>query len=80
MFLYLYIVSLICRGFAHVGVIKALEEAGIPVDMIGGTSMGALVGGVYAEERNSNQTEERTCKWSKVRPGIWQAYLACMWG
>lgn len=50
--------------------IKALEEAGIPVDMVGGTSMGALVGGVYAEERKSNQTKERTCKWSKVRTGL----------
>ncbi|XP_077326149.1 patatin-like phospholipase domain-containing protein 6 isoform X1 [Lithobates pipiens] len=58
------------RGFAHVGVIKALEEAGIPVDMVGGTSMGALVGGVYAEERNSNQTEERTCKWSKMMSSL----------
>ncbi|CAI9562347.1 unnamed protein product, partial [Staurois parvus] len=58
------------RGFAHVGIIKALEEADIPVDMVGGTSMGALVGGVYAEERDSNQTEERTCKWSKMMSSL----------
>jgi NTE family protein/lysophospholipid hydrolase len=31
------------RGFAHIGVIQALEEAGLPVDLIGGTSMGAVV-------------------------------------
>lgn len=31
------------RGFAHLGVIRALREAGIPIDMIGGTSMGALI-------------------------------------
>jgi NTE family protein/lysophospholipid hydrolase len=31
------------RGFAHVGVIRALREAGIPIDLIGGTSMGALI-------------------------------------
>ena len=31
------------RGFAHVGVLEALEEARIPIDMIGGTSMGALI-------------------------------------
>ena len=36
------------RGIAHVGVIRALEEMQIPVDMIAGTSMGALVGGLYA--------------------------------
>jgi predicted acylesterase/phospholipase RssA len=40
------------RGFAHVGVIRALEEAGLVVDMIGGTSMGALVGAGYASGRN----------------------------
>ncbi|MEH6582390.1 MAG: patatin-like phospholipase family protein [Halioglobus sp.] len=36
------------RGIAHVGVIQALEEMRIPVDAIAGTSMGALVGGLYA--------------------------------
>lgn len=36
------------RGYAHLGVIKALQEAGIPVDIIAGTSMGALTGAVYA--------------------------------
>ena len=36
------------RGAAHVGVIKALEELRVPVDLIVGTSMGALVGGLYA--------------------------------
>lgn len=36
------------RGAAHVGVIQALEEAGIPIDYITGTSMGAMVGGFYA--------------------------------
>ena len=36
------------RGFAHIGVIKALTEAGIPIDRIGGTSIGALIGAQYA--------------------------------
>jgi len=36
------------RGFAHIGVLRALEEAGIPVDRIGGTSMGAAVAAQYA--------------------------------
>ncbi len=36
------------RGFAHAGVIKALMDAGIAIDMIAGSSMGALVGGCYA--------------------------------
>ena len=36
------------RGFAHIGVIKVLEEEGIDVDVVGGTSMGSIVGGLYA--------------------------------
>lgn len=36
------------RGAAHVGVIRALTEAGVPIDMIVATSMGALIGGLYA--------------------------------
>jgi NTE family protein len=36
------------RGLAHIGVIKALEEHGIPIDYITGTSMGAIIGGLYA--------------------------------
>ena len=40
------------KGLAHIGVIKALEEAQIPIDFIAGTSMGALVGGWYALDKN----------------------------
>ncbi len=36
------------KGFAHVGILRAIEEAKLPIDYIGGTSMGALVGGLYA--------------------------------
>lgn len=36
------------KGLAHIGVIKALEEAGIPIDNVAGTSMGAIIGGLYA--------------------------------
>ena len=36
------------RGLAHVGVIRAIQEAGIPIDAIGGTSMGAIIAGLYA--------------------------------
>ncbi len=36
------------KGFAHVGALRVLEEAGIPVDYIAGTSMGAIVGGLYS--------------------------------
>lgn len=36
------------KGISHIGVIKALEENGIPIDYVAGTSMGAIVGGMYA--------------------------------
>ena len=45
------------RGFAHVGVIKVLEENHIPVDYISGASMGALVGALYATGRTPAEME-----------------------
>lgn len=36
------------KGFAHIGVIQVLEEEGVPVDVVAGTSMGALIGGLHA--------------------------------
>ena len=46
------------RGCAHVGVLKVLEELRIPVDFIAGTSMGAVVGGLYATGRSAAEVEE----------------------
>ncbi|UCE17566.1 MAG: BamA/TamA family outer membrane protein [Gemmatimonadota bacterium] len=45
------------RGLAHIGVLKALEEAGIQVDMIAGTSMGSIVGGLYAAGYSAEELE-----------------------
>lgn len=45
------------RGFAHAGVLKALEENHIPVDMIVGTSAGSIVGALYADNPSANQLE-----------------------
>jgi NTE family protein len=45
------------RGFAHVGVIRALEQEKIPIDLIVGTSVGSLIGALYAHERNSFELE-----------------------
>ncbi len=46
------------RGLAHIGVLKALEEESIPIDMIAGTSAGAMVGACYAKERKAAVLEE----------------------
>ncbi len=45
------------KGVAHVGVIKVLEEAGIPIDYIAGTSMGSIVGGLYAIGYTSSELD-----------------------
>jgi NTE family protein len=47
------------RGAAHVGVIKVLEELQIPIDIITGTSMGALIGAAYASGTSISELEER---------------------
>ena len=51
------------------GVIRALIEAGIPVDMIGGTSIGAFMSALYAEERSYNQMRIKARQWSMVSAG-----------
>jgi NTE family protein len=56
------------RGAAHVGVLKALEELHIPVDCVVGTSVGALVGGIYASGNTAAQVDERirAIDWSET--------------
>jgi NTE family protein len=46
------------RGLAHIGVLKALEEQGIKIDAIAGTSMGAVVGGLYASGYKVDELEK----------------------
>lgn len=46
------------RGLAHIGVIKVLEANNIPIDYITGTSMGAIVGGLYAAGYSTDEMEE----------------------
>lgn len=46
------------KGLAHIGVIKVLEENGISIDFIAGSSIGAMVGGCYAALKNINEIEK----------------------
>lgn len=50
------------KGLAHIGVIKILEKYKIPIDMISGTSMGALIGAMYAAEPNAKKLEHDVLK------------------
>ena len=56
------------RGLAHVGVLKVLEEQRIPIDAIAGTSMGAVIGGLYASGMTSAEIEAlvRTLNWNSA--------------
>ncbi|WVQ65631.1 lysophospholipase NTE1 [Kwoniella botswanensis] len=48
------------RGISHIGMLQALEEFGIPIDAIGGCSIGSFVGGLYAKETDLLETTGRT--------------------
>ena len=55
------------RGLAHVGVILALEAYNIPIDMIAGTSIGSVVGSLYAAGASINQLEEAALSMKKSK-------------
>ena len=59
------------RGIAHVGVLRALEEAGLPVDAIAANSMGAIVGGIYATGQSAAELEAivRSLDWASLFSG-----------
>lgn len=57
-------------GLAHIGVLRYFEEHHIPVDMVGGTSMGGLIGGLYATGMDSSQLK------TVVESADWNALLS----
>uniref|UniRef100_A0AAR2J305 lysophospholipase n=1 Tax=Pygocentrus nattereri TaxID=42514 RepID=A0AAR2J305_PYGNA len=63
------------RGCSHVGVIKAMEEAGIPIDLVGGTSIGSFIGALYAEERSAVRVKQRAREWSKAMNSVFKTVL-----
>ena len=56
------------KGMAHIGVLKVLEKAGIPIDIVTGTSIGSIVGGLYAIGYNSHSLDSmvRAQDWTYV--------------
>jgi NTE family protein len=55
------------RGLAHIGILKVFEEAGIPIDCIGGSSMGGLVAAAYACGIPLAEIEEKALQLSRMR-------------
>ncbi len=64
------------RGLAHIGVLKVLEGAEIPIDFISGTSMGAIIGACIARGMKSSDIEAVTIRFSNVRQLIRMVDLA----
>lgn len=63
------------RGIAHVGIIKALTEAGVPIDSVCGTSMGAFIGALYAEDGNIVRTTQRAREACMKMASLWRKVL-----
>jgi len=60
------------RGIAHLGLIRALEESGIPIDHIGGTSIGGFIGGLYAREGDLISSTARAKQFAGRMGNIWR--------
>lgn len=67
------------RGFAHIGVIKALEEENVPIDVIGGTSMGAFVGALYAKQLGYVDVYTQSKKISKIGSSLFSFLFDITW-
>jgi predicted acylesterase/phospholipase RssA/CRP-like cAMP-binding protein len=58
-------VMYVTRGYAHIGVIRAMEELGIPVDMVGGTSSGAIAGAAVARGWSADRMEQTMTRFGR---------------
>ncbi|XP_034402270.1 patatin-like phospholipase domain-containing protein 7a isoform X2 [Cyclopterus lumpus] len=63
------------RGCSQVGIMRALCEAGIPVDLIGGTSIGSLMGAIYAEDRSHSRMKMRAKEWAMEMTSVFKKVL-----
>jgi lysophospholipid hydrolase len=67
------------RGISQVGVIRALEEAGIPIDIVGGTSIGAFNAGLYAKDADSVPIYGRAKKFAGRMASLWRMAADLTW-
>lgn len=63
------------RGISQVGIIRALEEAGIPIDIIGGTSIGSFIGALYARDADVVPMYGRAKKFAGRMASMWRFAL-----
>ncbi|XP_042227103.1 patatin-like phospholipase domain-containing protein 6 isoform X2 [Homarus americanus] len=63
------------RGAAHIGMIKAIKEVGIPIDMVAGVSIGAFIGALYCLEKDTTRVTQKAREWSMKMTSIWRMAL-----
>ncbi|KAL2200465.1 hypothetical protein P885DRAFT_28480 [Corynascus similis CBS 632.67] len=63
------------RGLAHIGIIRAMQEAGIPIDIVGGTSIGAFIGALYARHADFVPIVNSAKKFSGRMASMWRFAL-----
>ncbi|XP_063066294.1 patatin-like phospholipase domain-containing protein 7 isoform X2 [Engraulis encrasicolus] len=63
------------RGCSQVGILRALSEAGIPVDLLGGTSIGSMMGALYAEDRSHSRLRIRAREWAMEMTSVFKKVL-----
>ena len=67
----------VVRGMAHIGVLAVLENAGVPIDFVAGTSAGSLVGAMFATGLRAVQIQEYAAKlgwWDLARPVLFSRW------
>ena len=70
------------RGIAHIGVLRTLEQANIPIDMIAGTSAGSLFGGLYASGKSVDEVADfakNLIKLTSFKSGLWDPKFSLPW-
>nr|XP_053657440.1 patatin-like phospholipase domain-containing protein 6 [Cherax quadricarinatus] len=64
------------RGAAHIGMIKAIREVGIPIDMVAGVSIGAFIGALYCLEKDITRLTQKAREWSMVSVAVFDQLLS----
>lgn len=67
------------RGISHLGILQALEEQGIPIDIIGGTSIGSFIGGIYAKDYDIVPIYGRIKKFAGRISSLWRMLSDLTW-
>lgn len=67
------------RGISHLGILQALEEQGIPIDIIGGTSIGSFIGGIYAKDYDVVPIYGRIKKFAGRVSSLWRMLSDLTW-